>query len=91
MFRRKRPHPGDPPHGPWGMRPLALSQLFALAGGTLILSLVAISLISIVWYKPFSMPVPGDLEIMLMGSAVASATFTLYLLGCSRISAVGNQ
>jgi len=71
-------HPEELPHGPWGMRLLAVSRLFALAGGVLFIALIAMSLVSIVGRKLFSLPVPGDFEILQMGAAVAAATFFAY-------------
>lgn len=70
--------PEEPPHGPWGRRLHTLCRAFALAGGTLFIVLIAMSLISIVGRKLFSMPVPGDFETLQMGSAVAAATFFAY-------------
>ncbi|KAF0164236.1 MAG: hypothetical protein FD157_2190 [Rhodocyclaceae bacterium] len=68
-------HPEEPPHSPLGMRLLAVSRALAYLGGTIMILLIAMSLISIVGRKLFSMPIPGDLEIMQMGAAVAAAMF----------------
>lgn len=68
-------HPEEPPHSPFGMRLLGASRNLAYLGGTIMILLIAMSLISIVGRKLFSMPVPGDLEIMQMGAAVAAAMF----------------
>jgi TRAP-type mannitol/chloroaromatic compound transport system permease small subunit len=68
-------HPEEPPHSPLGFRLLAASRSLAYLGGTIMILLIAMSLISIVGRKLFSMPVPGDLEIMQMGAAVAAAMF----------------
>lgn len=70
--------PEEPPHGLWGMRLFTLTRLFALVGGSLFVALVGMSLISIVGRKLFALPVPGDLEMMQMGAAVAAATFFPY-------------
>jgi TRAP-type mannitol/chloroaromatic compound transport system permease small subunit len=67
-----------PERGPWGRRLLVLSKAFALAGGTLLVALVVMSVASIVGRKLFSMPVPGDIEIMQMGTAVAAAALLPY-------------
>jgi len=48
---------------------------FALAGGGILLLLIAMSLVSIVGRKLFSTPVRGDMELMEMGAAIAIATF----------------
>ena len=53
-------------------------QGFALTGGLLFLALVGMSLVSIVGRKLFAMPVPGDIEMLQMGTAVASATLLPY-------------
>lgn len=71
-------HPEALPHGPWGMRLHAATRAFALAGGSLFIVLIAMSLVSIVGRKLFSMPVPGDFELLQMGAAVAAATFFAY-------------
>jgi TRAP-type C4-dicarboxylate transport system permease small subunit len=65
-------------HGPWGRRLHALSKAFALAGGVLFIALIAMSLVSIVGRKLFSLPVPGDFEVLQMGAAVAIASFFAY-------------
>lgn len=71
-------HPEDPPHGLWGMRLLAVTRAFAMVGGTLFVGLLLMSLVSIIGRKLFSLPVPGDLEVMQMGGAVAVGTFFPY-------------
>jgi len=48
---------------------------FALAGGGILLLLIAMSLVSIIGRKLFSTPVRGDMELMEMGAAIAIATF----------------
>jgi len=50
-------------------------RAFALAGGALLLLLIAMSLISIVGRKLFAAPIRGDMELMEMGAAVAIAAF----------------
>lgn len=64
--------------GPFGRRLHALSKAFALAGGVLFIALIAMSLVSIVGRKLFSLPVPGDFEVLQMGAAVATASFFAY-------------
>lgn len=74
-------HATDPealPYGPWGMRLYAVSKAFALAGGAVFIALVGMSLISIVGRKLWSLPVPGDFEVLQMGAAVAAGTFFAY-------------
>lgn len=66
------------PHGPWGRRLYAASKACALAGGALFIALIAMSLVSIVGRKLYALPVPGDFELLQMGSAVAAATFFAY-------------
>jgi len=48
---------------------------WALTGALMFCLLVAMSLVSIVGRKLFSAPVVGDIELLMMGSAVASAAF----------------
>lgn len=53
-------------------------KAFSLFGGCVFVALTAMSLVSIVGRKLFNMPVPGDLELMQMGCAFASAAFLPY-------------
>ena len=64
--------------GPVGRRLLAASRVLALAGGVVFLLLVAMSVVSIVGRKLFSMPVPGDVEVLQMAAAFACACFFAY-------------
>ena len=64
--------------GPVGRRLLAASRALALAGGAVFLLLVAMSVVSIVGRKLFSMPVPGDVELLQMTAAFACACFFAY-------------
>jgi TRAP-type C4-dicarboxylate transport system permease small subunit len=64
--------------GPTGRLLLGVSKFYAAAGGLAFVALVIMSLISIVGRKLFSMPVPGDMEILMMVAAGASATFFAY-------------
>lgn len=68
-------HPEEAPHSPLGLRLLAASRALAYLGGIIMILLIAMSLVSIVGRKLFSLPIPGDLEIMQMGAAVAAAMF----------------
>jgi TRAP-type C4-dicarboxylate transport system permease small subunit len=71
-----------PPHGPAAARPgavlLRVCQTFALCGGALLVALIGMSIVSIVGRKLFAAPVPGDLEVMQMGTAVAAAALLPY-------------
>ncbi|RWU21183.1 TRAP transporter small permease [Pseudomonas alkylphenolica] len=63
-------------HRGWVRRTLlALTQSFALAGGVLLIGLVAMSMVSIVGRKLFSMPIRGDMELVEVGAAIAIAAF----------------
>ena len=64
--------------GPLGEKLYALKRIFALVGGLGFIVLVVMSLISIVGRKLVSIPVPGDIEVMQMGTAVASAAMLAY-------------
>ncbi len=63
----------EPPFGRWGMRLHLLTRVFALAGGAGFIALVLMSLVSIIGRKLASAPLPGDIEILQMGGAVAAA------------------
>ncbi|NBA96266.1 TRAP transporter small permease [Pseudomonas sp. R5(2019)] len=65
-------------HAHQGRARFALLQVtlgFALGGGLILLGLVAMSIVSIVGRKLFSMPVRGDMELMEVGASVAIAAF----------------
>ena len=64
--------------GPAGRVLLQVTKVVAIAGGLVFVALVAMELVSIVGRKLFSAPVPGDVEILQMGAAFASATFFAY-------------
>jgi len=51
------------------------ANCFAMFGGFIMLVLINMSLVSIIGRKLFSKPVPGDIELMEIGVAVAVATF----------------
>lgn len=71
-------HTEEPPHSTLGLYLMTASRALAYIGGTIFILLIAMSLMSIVGRKLFSMPIPGDLEIMQMGAAVAAAMFFPY-------------
>lgn len=64
--------------GPVGNFLLGVSRWLALAGGMVFVILVIMLLVSVVGRKLFSMPVPGDVEVLQMAAAVASSTFFAY-------------
>ena len=64
--------------GPAGNFLLKLSRVLALGGGLIFVGLVAMSLVSVVGRKLFSFVVPGDVEMLQMLAAVASASFFPY-------------
>lgn len=64
--------------GPAGRALLALSKYVALGGGLVFVALVAMEIVSIVGRKLVSAPVPGDVEILQMCAAFASAAFFAY-------------
>lgn len=68
----------SPRYGPWGQKLYQLTRLFAIAGGLGFVALVVMSLVSIIGRKIASMPVPGDIEVMQMGTAIASAAMLAY-------------
>ncbi|WP_201173379.1 TRAP transporter small permease [Pseudomonas sp. S31] len=49
--------------------------LFALCGGTLLVLLTSMSIISIIGRKLFASPIRGDMELVEMGAAVIIASF----------------
>lgn len=72
------PHPKPGDFGPYGRALLLVSEFIATLGGLAFVGLVIMSLISIVGRKLFSMPVPGDMEVLMMVAAGASAAFFAY-------------
>jgi TRAP-type C4-dicarboxylate transport system permease small subunit len=64
--------------GRWGRRLHAMTRWFAIGGGIIFIGLVAMSLVSIIGRKIAAMPVPGDIEVMQMGTAVASAAMLAF-------------
>lgn len=61
--------------GPGGRALLVASKQLAIGGGLVFVGLVAMSIVSIVGRKLFSWPVPGDVEMLQMCAAFASASF----------------
>lgn len=78
------PLPGDmgasagPAFGPVGRLLLWVSKALSVAGGLLFVGLVVMSIVSIVGRKLASAPVPGDVEVLQMVAAAASASFFAY-------------
>ncbi|CAG0929626.1 MAG: hypothetical protein EFKGCFLK_02065 [Rhodocyclaceae bacterium] len=68
----------DSGFGPVGRLLLAISKWTAIAGGAVFTALVGMSVVSIVGRKVASAPVPGDVEILQLCAAFASASFFAY-------------
>jgi TRAP-type C4-dicarboxylate transport system permease small subunit len=64
--------------GPSGRKLLALCRALAITGGLVFVGLVVMEIVSIVARKLFSWTVPGDVEILQMCAAFASAAFFAY-------------
>lgn len=64
--------------GPGGRALLKISKFLAIGGGLVFVALVCMSIVSIVGRKLFSFVVPGDVEVLQMGAAFASAAFFAY-------------
>jgi TRAP-type mannitol/chloroaromatic compound transport system permease small subunit len=64
--------------GPSGRMLLELSRWLAIAGGLVFVVLVAMEIVSIVGRKLFAWTVPGDVEVLQMCAAFASAAFFAY-------------
>lgn len=64
--------------GPFGRALLAVAKWTAVAGGLVFVAIVVMSVVSIVGRKVASAPVPGDVELLQLGAAFASATFFAY-------------
>lgn len=79
----QEPVPGAPANdpivlGPSGRVLLTVAKILAIIGGLLFVGLVVMSIVSIVGRKLFSAPVPGDVELLQMIAAAASAAFFAY-------------
>jgi TRAP-type C4-dicarboxylate transport system permease small subunit len=74
------PERAQPGHsfGPAGRTILAIARGFAIAGGLVFVGLVVMELVSIVGRKLFAWTVPGDVEMLQMCAAFASAAFFAY-------------
>ncbi|MDP4302190.1 TRAP transporter small permease [Leptothrix discophora] len=59
----------------YGQTLRAVSKVLALLGGLVFIGLVLMSIVSIVGRKVASAPVPGDVELLQMCAAFASASF----------------
>lgn len=66
------------PFGPAGRLLMLLCQVTAVAGALVFTALVAMSIVSITGRKLWSAPVPGDVELLQMCAAFASASFFAY-------------
>lgn len=79
---KEAPKPEDasaaPTLGPGGRLLFAVCKWTAIAGGIVFVAMVAMEIVSIVGRKLFAWTVPGDVEVLQMGAAVASATFFAY-------------
>ena len=80
----QEPIPGAPPgaatleFGPVGQLLFRASKVSAIMGGLMFMAIVVMSIISIVGRKLFAAPVPGDVEMLQMTAAFASASFFAY-------------
>lgn len=54
---------------------LAIAKAFALGGGLVLIGLTVMSLVSVVGRAAFAKPLPGDYELIQLGSAIAVAAF----------------
>lgn len=71
-------HTASAEHGAYGRILIISAKSFALVGGMVFTVLVIMSIISIVGRKLANAAVPGDVELLQMLAAVASATFFAY-------------
>lgn len=80
----QEPIPGAPPgaaslsFGPVGQLLFRASKVSAIVGGLTFVAIVLMSIVSIVGRKLMSAPVPGDVEVLQMAAAFASASFFAY-------------
>lgn len=65
-------------YGPFGRGLLLVTKLVAIAGGLVFVALVVMEIVSIVGRKLASAPIPGDVEVLQMCAAFASAAFFAY-------------
>jgi len=64
--------------GPGGRMLVAVCKTAAVAGALVFTALVVMSIVSITGRKLWSMPVPGDVELLQLCSAFAAASFFAY-------------
>ena len=64
--------------GPSGRVLLGLARWLAISGGVVFIALVVMEVVSIVGRKLFAWTVPGDVEVLQMCAAFASAAFFAY-------------
>lgn len=64
--------------GPIGQGLFKLTKALSIAGGSVFVMLVVMSIISITGRKLFSSPIPGDVELLEVCSAFAAASFFAY-------------
>lgn len=80
----QEPIPGAPPgaatlnFGPMGQLLFRASKVSAIMGGLTFVAIVLMSIVSIVGRKLIAAPVPGDVEMLQMAAAFASASFFAY-------------
>lgn len=80
----QEPIPGAAPNaallafGPIGRQLFNASKVSAILGGLVFVAIVVMSIISIVGRKLWAAPVPGDVEVLQMAAAFASASFFAY-------------
>ena len=74
---QEAPRP-DSAFGRGGRALVATARGFAVAGGLVFVALVAMEIVSIVGRKLFAWSVPGDVEMLQMCAAFASASFFAY-------------
>lgn len=80
----QEPIPGAAPNaaslafGPLGRKLFNATKVSAIMGGLVFVLIVIMSIISIVGRKLWSAPVPGDVEMLQMAAAFASASFFAY-------------
>lgn len=80
----QEPIPGAPPSnaslifGPFGNMLFKASKVLSIIGGLIFVAIVLMSIVSIVGRKLFAAPIPGDVEILQMAVAFASASFFAY-------------
>lgn len=64
-----------PPADPAGRALLAVAKVFALVGGLVLVALTVMSLLSILGRAILAKPLPGDYELIQVGTAVAVSAF----------------